>query len=464
MDTKQPKDKQSSQFAKKLRYWFKKLLQLTQLREDTDYEATIENITKSVTFRGMNLWILFFAIIVASVGLNVNSTAVIIGAMLISPLMGPINGLGLAIGIFDEDLMRKSLTNLLIMVLISLLASTLYFLISPLGDAQSELLARTNPTIFDVFIGFFGGSAGIVAMSRKNQSMTVISGVAIATALMPPLCTAGYGLATFQFRYFFGALYLFFINSFFIALSTFIFVRYLGFPQTKYMDNKRATAVKRIITVFTIIVIVPSVIGAINMIKETAFHTQAKKFVTEIQETPTFKNRQVFNVDREYNRKEQTITMSVVGTPLNSVEITELQEYMRTTYGLKNTKLIVKQTGETIDIAKQNEIIENMLDKKEQVILEKDSVIHSLQSKMSEMEQSEALSDQIAKELYVQYPNLEVFALDNLYYVNPQTGTKEKTPTVYFKWKDKAGHALAEESIIKWLKVRLEVSEIKVIH
>ena len=217
-----------------MKAWFrllwKKIKEYTQLREDTDYEATVDYISKSVVFRGMNVWILVFAIIVASVGLNVNSTAVIIGAMLISPLMGPISGIGLAIGILDDDLLRKSLKNLGIMVLISLVASTFYFLISPLGDAQSELLARTRPTIFDVFIAFFGGLAGIVAISRKSQSITVISGVAIATALMPPLCTAGFGLATLQLKYFFGAFYLFFLNSFFIALATFLTVKYLRYP------------------------------------------------------------------------------------------------------------------------------------------------------------------------------------------------------------------------------------------
>ena len=237
-------EKQS--FKAKLRLLWRKVKDFAQLREDTDYEATLDTISKSVEFRGMNMWILVFAIIVASVGLNVNSTAVIIGAMLISPLMGPINGIGLSVGIMDEHLLQKSVKNLGIMVLVSLLASFLYFLVSPLGDAQSELLARTRPTIIDVFIAFFGVLAGIVATSRKSQSITVISGVAIATALMPPLCTAGYGLATAQFKYFFGAFYLFFLNSFFISLATFLMVRFLNFPQIQYVDHARNRAVKRI--------------------------------------------------------------------------------------------------------------------------------------------------------------------------------------------------------------------------
>ena len=204
-------------FRKVLKNWWYAIKAITRLNEDTDVEATLTSIHKSVEFRGVNIWILAFAIIVASIGLNVNSTAVIIGAMLISPLMGPINGVGLAIGISDSELLNKSLKNLLVMVVISLLASTTYFILTPLSDAQSELLARTTPTIFDVLIAFFGGMAGIVAISRKEQPFAVISGVAIATALMPPLCTAGYGLATLQFKFFFGAFYLFFINSFFIA-------------------------------------------------------------------------------------------------------------------------------------------------------------------------------------------------------------------------------------------------------
>ncbi|HPC26926.1 MAG TPA: DUF389 domain-containing protein, partial [Paludibacteraceae bacterium] len=211
------------------KYWqkiYQKIRNITNLHEDTNIETTLESIKKDVEFKGANVWILFFAVIVCSVGLNVNSTAVIIGAMLISPLMGPINGVGLAVGINDAELLRNALKNLLIMILVGLLASTLYFLITPLSDAQSELLARTRPTIFDVLIAFFGGLAGIVAASRKEGKITVIAGVAIATALMPPLCTAGFGLATGQMKYFGGAFYLLFLNSFFIALATLLMVRY----------------------------------------------------------------------------------------------------------------------------------------------------------------------------------------------------------------------------------------------
>ena len=374
-----------NRFTRILKVLWRKVKEYSQIKEDTDYEATVDSISKSVVFRGFNVWILFFAIIVASVGLNVNSTAVIIGAMLISPLMGPINGVGLAIGTFDEPLLRKSLKNLIIMVFISLAASTLYFLISPISDARSELLARTQPTIFDVFIGFFGGLAGILATSRKSQSITVISGVAIATALMPPLCTAGYGIATGQIWYFLGAFYLFFINSFFIALATFVTVRLLGFPQARYVDEQRHKAVKRIITIFTIIVLIPSIYLAIDVIREAAFNTQSQKFVNEIQNSEMLAETEIIKSEREYHHRSQTITLILFGQQLEETQVYQLQNILHNEYGLKKTNLIIKQSsGKPIDIKQQNEFIEELLDKKDETIRRQDSIIHELRRQLEE--------------------------------------------------------------------------------
>lgn len=376
-----------NRFLRILKVIWHKIKEYAYINEDTDYEATVDYISKSVVFKGFNVWILFFAIIVASVGLNVNSTAVIIGAMLISPLMGPITGIGLAIGTFDEDLLRKSLKNLLVMVIISLAASTLYFLLSPLNDARSELLARTQPTIFDVFIAFFGGLAGIVATSRKSQSITVISGVAIATALMPPLCTAGFGIATGQIWYFLGAFYLFFINSFFIALATFVTVRLLRFPQTRYVDEHRRKAVKRIITIFTIIVLVPSIYLAGDVIKQAAFNTQSIKFVSEIQNSEILANTQILNSDREYHHRSQTITLTLIGQPLDEMQVYKLQDILHNEYGLYKASLIIKQaTGEKIDPKMQSEIIANIIDKKDETIRQQDSIIRELQRQLSELD------------------------------------------------------------------------------
>lgn len=435
----------------------------TQIRQDTDYDATVDYISKSVEFSGVNVWILFFAIIIASVGLNVNSTAVIIGAMLISPLMGPITGLGLAVGTFDEDLLKQSLKNLAIMVGISLIASTLYFLISPISDARSELLARTQPTIFDVFIAFFGGLAGIVATSRKSQSITIISGVAIATALMPPLCTAGFGIATGQIWYFLGAFYLFFINSFFIALATFIMVRFLHFPQKKYVNASRTKTVKRLISVFTLIVLIPSVFLAGDVVREAAFNTQSLKFVKDFQENENFQNVQVIASDREYHHRSQTVTMSLVGNPLSAKEISDLQASLQNAYGLKKAKLIIRQTGEAIDITKQNEIIEDILDKKDAALAQKDSTIAELRSKINKIQNAETLSEQLSKEIYVQHPNVRKFAITDLVQYDTKTLENNTIAVVYLQWKDN-NYKDEEAELLKWLKVRLGVEELKVIH
>lgn len=385
MDPEKP-----NRFSRTLKVLWRKVKEYTRIKEDTDYEATVDFISQSVVFRGFNVWILFFAIIVASVGLNVNSTAVIIGAMLISPLMGPINGIGLAIGIFDEKLLQKSVKNLIIMVLISLAASTLYFLISPINDARSELLARTQPTIFDVFIGFFGGLAGILATSRKSQSITVISGVAIATALMPPLCTAGFGIATGQIWYFLGAFYLFFINSFFIALATFVTVRLLGFPQVKFVNEHRHKAVKRIITIFTVIVLVPSIYLAVDVIREAAFNTQSQKFVNEIQNSDMLAETEIIKSDREYHHRSQSITLILFGEPLDEAQVYQLQNILHNDYGLTKTNLIIKQSsGKPIDIKQQNEIIEDLIDKKDETIRQQDSIIHELRRQLEESPKSD---------------------------------------------------------------------------
>lgn len=455
--------KQKTSISHFLRKVWASVRKHTQIRQDTDYDATVDYISKSVEFSGVNVWILFFAIIIASVGLNVNSTAVIIGAMLISPLMGPITGLGLAVGTFDEDLLKQSLKNLAIMVGISLIASTLYFLISPISDARSELLARTQPTIFDVFIAFFGGLAGIVATSRKSQSITIISGVAIATALMPPLCTAGFGIATGQIWYFLGAFYLFFINSFFIALATFIMVRFLHFPQKKYVNASRTKTVKRLISVFTLIVLIPSVFLAGDVVREAAFNTQSLKFVKDFQENENFQNVQVIASDREYHHRSQTVTMSLVGNPLSAKEISDLQASLQNAYGLKKAKLIIRQTGEAIDITKQNEIIEDILDKKDAALAQKDSTIAELRSKINKIQNAETLSEQLSKEIYVQHPNVRKFAITDLVQYDTKTLENNTIAVVYLQWKDN-NYKDEEAELLKWLKVRLGVEELKVIH
>ena len=443
------------------KFWYD-VMAFTQLKEDTDYDATVKHISSSVEFRGVNLWVLAFAIIVASVGLNVNSTAVIIGAMLISPIMGPILGVGLSIGTLDEELLKRSLRNFLIMVAISLVTSTLYFLVSPLSEAQSELLARTRPTIFDVIIAFFGGLAGIVATSRKSQPFTVISGVAIATALMPPLCTAGYGLATWQIRYFGGAAYLFFINSFFIALATFIMVRFLKFPQKRYLNPTRLNAVKRMMYIFAILVMIPSVFMAINLVRESAFNSQAIKFVNDVQQMPYFENVQLIDAQRNYEKKEPTVTLRVIGKPLTVEDITRMQTVMRTEYGLDRAKLVIKQTEGVLDITQQMQLVEDLIDKKDAVISSQDSVIVDLRAQLDKLTGSSENMKQVVREIKSQYRDIQQVAIAEMQCYDADSLTVKPMPVIYLKWKDGSIHPEAERRLLNWLKVRLNVEEIQI--
>ena len=249
-------------------------------QEKEDEIETIESLKKGVEFRGTNLWVLIFAVFLASLGLNTNSTAVIIGAMLISPLMGPIMGFGLGLGITDFDLVKRSLRHYLTAIAFSVATSTAFFLISPISEAQSELLARTSPSIYDVLIAFFGGLAGIVASSTKSKG-NVIPGVAIATALMPPLCTAGFGLASGNLSYFFGAFYLYFINTVFISVATYIIVHILKYPRKSFIDKKREKTVRRYMTIIVICTIVPSIYLSYRVFEATLFDQQVRKFINE---------------------------------------------------------------------------------------------------------------------------------------------------------------------------------------
>ena len=436
---------------------------LVDIDVDCDAQATIDNISRSVEFRGVNVWILAFAIVIASVGLNVNSTAVIIGAMLISPLMSPIMGIGLAIGISDNELLRKSLRNLMIMVLISLFASTTYFLLTPLSDAQSELLARTKPTVFDVLIALFGGLAGIVATSRKQEKVTVVSGVAIATALMPPLCTAGYGLGTGQWIYFFGAFYLFFINSFFIALATFLMVRYLKFPRKHFVDAQHERKVRRSILIFSLIIIIPSIFIGINVIRETSFNSQAIKYVSEMEHSAVLENVQIINVKRQYSAKEQSITLSLVGTPLAPEQVEYLQKRLDD-FGLSKAKLVIRQTGgNTLDIDAQSEMIQQILERKEVQLAERDSTILRLREQIERLENKSTITpEQLVREVQVLFPSVESMTFSIADEIDVKTAKKQHIPVVNVAW-SKSVQSAEKQQFELWLKARLNAPQVKVV-
>lgn len=304
---------------------------------DKDGEKyVIKQITNGINFQGSNLWILIFAVFIASLGLNVNSTAVIIGAMLISPLMGPIIGMGLALGIADLDLFKQSIKNYLVSTFISVVTATIYFTLSPITDAQSELLARTSPTLYDVLIALFGGAAGFLAMSTKGRN-NVVPGVAIATALMPPLCTAGYGLAVQNTTFFFGAFYLYFINTVFIAFTTCLGVRFLHFHRKQFINREKMRRVNLYIVSIIIITIIPASYMTWNIIKQSVFENNIENFVTkELNYSGT-------NIlSHQYDLKTKTLHVVAVGNPISTDSIAKAQKTM-TDYQLDGYTLKVIQ-------------------------------------------------------------------------------------------------------------------------
>lgn len=390
-------------------YWdsFKAFLRdKFNLDEDrAEQSEVVENVRRGVEFKGTNLWVLIFAIVVASVGLNVNSAAVIIGAMLISPIMGPIMGIGLSLGINDFELFKKSLRNFLFAVGVSLMVSTLYFMVSPLSVAQSELLARTTPTIWDVLIATFGGLAGIVAQSRKDRTSTVIPGVAIATALMPPLCTAGYGLATGQWNYFGGAFYLFFINAVFIAFSTFFIVRFLKYDRKQLLDAKRAKKVKRYMMIIVTATLVPSIIMAYSIVQRTLFETSAQKFVKEVL---VFPRSEVVNVSYHFAPQERSIELTVIGEVV-SQDVLDIARGQMVNYNLKEVTLVVKQAS--IGTGIDNSKMQHLLVSSNEMLNQKNAEVAALEQRLQLYENDTISYSGIARELGALWPTLESVAI-----------------------------------------------------
>jgi len=325
-----------------LRSYFVHLL---DIKDDTDFETTTDAILKDISFRGHNAWILIFSIFVASVGLNVSSTAVVIGAMLISPLMGPIVGLGFSVATNDLDTLKRSLVNLGVMVFLSVLTAFTYFKLSPLTELTPELAARTSPNLLDVLVAIFGGFALIIAKTKKGTIATVIMGVAIATALMPPLCTAGYGLAVGEYQeVFFGAMYLFFINTVFIALSTFAVTKMLRFPMVRYANSKLRKNIARAAGVVAFAAMAPSVILFWLLLQESAFKKSANDFVMEELKPYTKAYLQENATDIDYVRDGiSTIEVSFIGEEIPEEVLSLWESKLKTTPNLKNAKLYVVQ-------------------------------------------------------------------------------------------------------------------------
>lgn len=424
-----------------------------------DELETIDYIKKNIEFKGANLWILIFAIFVASVGLNVNSTAVIIGAMLISPLMGPIMGIGMAAGINDFELLKRSLKNLGIAVLISILTSTFYFSFTPLIDAQSELLARTEPSIWDVLIALFGGLAGIVAGSRKEKS-NAIPGVAIATALMPPLCTAGYGLATGNLYYFFGAFYLFFINSVFISLSTYLIVRFMKFPKKEFLDRDREKTVKRYITIFTLLTVVPSIYLAYNIVTRTIWEKSAKQFVGMEMDFP---KSQVIASTLNYDTDSSTIEISMVGERIEEEEIARLQNKLKA-FNLGKTYLQIKQSGDgTPDLNMlRSDVLKDLYERNELLIQNKDQKISFLEKELLQYSESSKQVMDLAKEARINHSGLLSFSLNRAIVADILENKQDTILMAYAKFGQRP-NAQEQKRFEDWLKVRTKADTVSLI-
>ncbi len=424
-----------------------------------DTNSAAEKIRGGIAFRGPNAWILAFAIILASVGLNTNSVAVIIGAMLISPLMGPIFGVGLGLGTNDTKLIKESLMNLLVMVGISLFVSFLYFLLTPLNLSNpTELEARTSPTIYDVLIALFGGLAGIFEICRKEKG-TVISGVAIATALMPPLCTAGYGLANANLHYFGGALFLFTINSVFITLATFFMVKYLKFPQAEFANPEVKKRTKHFITAIVILVIAPSLWSAFVMIKNTNFRRNVDEFV---QDNKAFAGGYIFDYDVVTDR-HQKATIYVTGEPLSEARKKELL-IKAEKRGISENKIeFVEHKIFEEDNSGKTELMKSIYEHTGEELNRKDLQIKALEGQLKNARGEAIPYVQITRELKSHYPEIkELFMARGANVATDSLSTNNCVLVVA-----KTETPLPEEKLRKidnWLKIRLNDSTVVVMN
>ena len=387
------------------------------LPDKEDEQKIIAQISSGVSFRGANLWVLIFAIFIASLGLNVNSTAVIIGAMLISPLMGPIIGMGLAVGINDLDLLKRSAKNYGVATLISVLTATIYFLISPLSEVQSELLARTSPTLYDVLIAFCGGAAGIIALCTGGKG-NIIPGVAIATALMPPLCTAGFGLATGHWLYFLGAFYLFFINTVFIALATYGGVRLLQFKQHEFTSSYRATKARRIMIALVVVTMIPAVFMTVHIVRQSMFDHNVNQFIkAELQQRGT----QI--ITNSVDKDSLLLRVVAVGKEITEAHQLKAKTKMKT-YGLNGYELRIIQGAQSDSLIVLNSELTAMTTSREsdrQHLMKLSAQVSSLNNQLDEYTRYESLSKEIRGEISVLFPQVSSLSLSRVAYSSNDT-------------------------------------------
>lgn len=449
----------AKKFIMATKEYFKEIL---DIRDDTNQEATIEEVKSGISMKGQTAWVLIFSIFIASAGLNTSSTAVVIGAMLISPLMGPILGIGLALGINDMDLMRKTLKNFGVMVFLGLLTSFLFFSIPIFQNETPELKARTYPDVRDVIIAFAGGLALIVALSRKNKQINTIAGVAIATALMPPLCTAGYGLATGKWDFFGGALFLFTINTIFISLATFAVVRFLQFPMVEYVNSSKRRRISQLVYLVSFAIIIPSVYMFYELYKKSDFEQKAQALIEDFKS-----NNEVVILDQKVNIKTKTISFATVGSVVSRDKVENWKKELAS-FGYENVIFDIAQNADNLETQNKLNEIENtymttqqLLNKKEEMLVRYEKEILELQKQLSLSERAKVPFTQIAEELKINYEHIKELGYSRL--ITTDFNKTDTIPIVYIKWDPNYPQINSEkEKIQKWLRTKLGKSQLKV--
>lgn len=437
------------------------LQETLNLHEDANIQGTIDTIRKDMVFRGHVVWVLVCSIFIASIGLDTNSAAVIIGAMLISPLMGPLLALGLAVGTNDGDMLRRAMKNVGIMVVVSLITSTVYFWITPFGNADSELLSRTAPTLLDGFIGLFGGLAGIIGVSRRDRS-NVVPGVAIATALMPPLCTAGYGLATLNWQYFFGAFYLFLLNSLFIATATVMVVRYLHFPMVEYMNVETRRKNRIRIAMFVGIALIPSVWILTGAVQRSLFEQRAVSFEQQLREDfPS-----IINIEPRYDPDSASIDVYLLGGGNLSALQADMRRRMASA-GLADAVLVVHgerdvsaelgQLGQEVRVG----VIQDLYERNEELLRQRDERIAELEGRLSNFARDTLPMTQVGREIGIQHPDIASFSYGDV--IDVRGDTVDTIPTFLVDWSDRRARAQEEEQLTQWLMVRLGLDTVRIL-
>jgi uncharacterized hydrophobic protein (TIGR00271 family) len=440
---------------------------LFHLWDKTDKQGTIETIGDGIEFRGASLWSLIVAILLASIGLNVNSPALIIGAMLISPLMGPIMGAGLALGLYDTALLRRALFNLAVMTGISLFVSFAYFSLSPLGGTTPELLARATPTFFDVLVALLGGTAMIIAVSRKSRSASTIAGVAVATALMPPLCTAGYGLASRQMGIFAGASYLYLINSVFIGFTTFFFTKYLRLGEARADRPPITRRWAAILSLIAVAFLAPSLYMAYDLIQDTSFRSKADQFVAKNMQFP---DSQIGSVLKKRGKPLSSIQVTVVGAPLSDEMVKHIQAQLPE-FGLPDTELKVIQSSGGYAQAPQAERIapSPSVGTPAQAVPgpeagdEKDRTIADLRGQIATLTDKDVLLAEVAKELGVLFPSVASLSWGDLLVRETEAVDPEKVYTVLVKWRQGQASAAERAKLGIFIRMRLKTENISIV-